>query len=175
MMNLRTQFRDRRRQIAHRDEKNQLIAARLLPFLIDARLPGFYMPLPEEADGMAAAQTPIAAPRVLNLTDMKFYLAHTLAPGSFGVLEPQGEQEVVPDVVIVPMLAFCDGYRIGYGKGYYDRYLASHPACRRIGIAYDEQEACFEPEPWDQRLDVLITPTRTLFYPRPDDQKEGIV
>ncbi|UNT94549.1 5-formyltetrahydrofolate cyclo-ligase [Allobaculum sp. Allo2] len=89
-----------------------------------------------------------------------------LKPGGFGIPEPVSDEEIVPDVLVIPLLVFCDGYRIGYGGGYYDRYLEKHPECLRIGIAFDEQEGQFEPESWDQRLDWIITPTRTLHYDR---------
>ncbi len=95
---------------------------------------------------------------------------YQLERGAFGILEPKGEksgqQEVIPSMIIVPLVAFCDGYRKGYGKGYYDRYLQNHPQSLRVGIAFDQQEASFIHEQWDQRLDVIITETRVLIYPR---------
>ncbi len=96
------------------------------------------------------------------------YDLFNVEPGEFGLLEPcrlEGKKQLeVPEVLLIPLLAFCDGYRMGYGGGYYDRYLAAHSECLRIGIAYDQQEEIFEPAPWDERLDVIVTPTRTLFY-----------
>lgn len=110
------------------------------------------------------------APKVESETTMCFYPLDQLEYGAFGILEPNAkkgsQKEVVPDVIVVPLLAFCDGYRKGYGKGYYDRYLKKHPQCLRIGIAYDQQEAIFIPGSWDERLDVIITETRVLKYPR---------
>lgn len=72
-----------------------------------------------------------------------------------------GEQ-FAPDIVIVPMLAFdTNCYRLGYGGGYYDRYLGNSTAMR-VGIAYDEQERELELELFDVPLDVIITPTRLI-------------
>lgn len=49
---------------------------------------------------------------------------NSLAPGSYGILEPQGEAVGRIDAVLVPGLVFDGrGYRLGYGKGYYDKFL----------------------------------------------------
>ena len=71
---------------------------------------------------------------------------------------------IPPDILLIPLAAFDSaGYRIGYGGGYYDRTLALYRGERQvtaIGIAYDEQEVPnFTPEPHDQPLDYLITPS----------------
>lgn len=111
-----------------------------------------------------------SAPKVESESVMRFYPLDQLERGAFEILEPKGEksgqQEVIPSMIIVPLVAFCDGYRKGYGKGYYDRYLQKHPQSLRVGIAFDQQEASFIHEQWDQRLDVIITETRVLNYPR---------
>ncbi len=67
------------------------------------------------------------------------------------------------DVTVVPLIAFdTDLNRIGFGGGYYDRYL-SRNTTRAIGIAFDEQQCDgIEPEPTDIALDMIITPTRVL-------------
>lgn len=114
----------------------------------------------------------LAAPKVIDDQTIRFYPIENLHPGPFGLLEPggepEGQQEVVPDLLVIPMLAFWNGYRKGYGKGYYDRYLQKHPDCFRLGIAYDEQEDFYQPNDWDQPLDVIVTPTRILDYRNQD-------
>ena len=67
------------------------------------------------------------------------------------------------DVTIVPLIAFDNTLnRIGFGGGYYDRYLSKNPTLA-IGIAFDEQECeCFEKESTDVALDMIVTPTRIL-------------
>jgi len=67
------------------------------------------------------------------------------------------------DVVIVPLVA-CDKNlnRMGFGKGYYDRFLRNRK-CLKIGICHDFQvvdELC--PKEWDVPLDVVITEKRIL-------------
>lgn len=81
----------------------------------------------------------------------------------FGLSEPGPEaKEVDPDILFVPLLAFdLKGYRIGYGKAFFDRGLARLRAKKKIiavGLAFDEQ--CVETvptEPHDERLDYVIT------------------
>lgn len=88
----------------------------------------------------------VAVPRCVEGTrDMIFYVitsAEQLEPGAFGVLEPDvsrcAELDVFSGAVcIVPALAYdMKGYRLGYGKGYYDRYLSSHKGLYNVGIEY---------------------------------------
>ena len=84
-----------------------------------------------------------------------------LYPSGFGTLAPaELAPVVIPDVVIIPLLAFDKkGTRLGYGKGYYDRTLAlmdTKPL--QIGYAFAAQELDFIPrEDHDMPLDLLIT------------------
>lgn len=85
--------------------------------------------------------------------------------GAFGIEEPTGEpSDREPDVVILPMLA-ADGqlHRLGYGGGYYDRYLAAHPAPYKAAIAYDFQIVERVPHcPHDVLPDAVVTDLRIL-------------
>lgn len=65
---------------------------------------------------------------------------------------------VVPDVVLVPCVGFTrEGYRLGYGGGYFDRWLAEHPGVTSIGIAWGISEAHFPIEPHDHPLTIVLT------------------
>ena len=97
---------------------------------------------------------------------MSFYRIDSLAdtaPGVFGVLEPLTNELVSPDefdVMIVPLVAFDERCgRIGYGGGYYDRYLPfTH--CPSIGLAFERQRIDDTmPEVHDHALDMIITET----------------
>ncbi len=76
----------------------------------------------------------------------------------FGTLCPVGD-ELVPDIVFVPLLAFDRrGHRLGYRGGYYDRTLATLPAVRAIGFGFAAQEVPEVPAgPRDLPLEVIFT------------------
>lgn len=68
------------------------------------------------------------------------------------------------DCCITPLLGVnARGYRLGYGKGCYDRYFAEHPTYK-IGLAYDVQRAEFAEEAHDIALDCCVTPSEVIYY-----------
>ncbi|ORO74468.1 5-formyltetrahydrofolate cyclo-ligase [Streptococcus oralis] len=84
-----------------------------------------------------------------------------LVKTSFGLLEPQGDLEVVEpsqiDLIHVPGLAFTrEGYRIGYGGGYYDRYL-EHFAGHTMSTIYPCQVQEFNSENHDIPVQEVLT------------------
>ena len=93
--------------------------------------------------------------------DFVVYDPQQLVKTSFGLLEPQGDLEVVDasqiDLIHVPGLAFTtEGYRIGYGGGYYDRYL-KHFSGHTLSTIYPCQVQDFIPENHDIPVqEVLI-------------------
>jgi 5-formyltetrahydrofolate cyclo-ligase len=88
--------------------------------------------------------------------------------GSFRILEPNATCEKVKksqiDVVLVPGVAFDQKrYRLGFGKGHYDRFFATLPAVFKCGIAYDEQIVeAIDVENHDIPMDILITPSQNV-------------
>jgi 5-formyltetrahydrofolate cyclo-ligase len=88
-----------------------------------------------------------------------------LSKSAFDVSEPVGHEMPAraSDVkaVIIPMLAFDKrGNRLGYGAGYYDRFLTTHPHMTRIGIAFACQELPGIPtDPTDAAMDLIVTDT----------------
>lgn len=110
----------------------------------------------------------VAAPRVRG-KEMDFVLFSSLdelAPGSFGVMEPQGDNIITPEdaLLIMPGVAFdLECNRIGYGGGYYDKYLAEHKALYSIALAYEIQMVDkLEPEGFDVKPDMIITEKRVI-------------
>ncbi len=96
------------------------------------------------------------------LTFLRWTPGARLVDGAFGTAMPQARVELVPSILIVPLLAFDSrGGRLGYGGGHYDRTLDALRPRRRltaIGFAYDVQECREVPrEPTDQALDLIVT------------------
>ena len=109
----------------------------------------------------------IALPRVTGRgKPLDFHLFEAgaqLVPGGFGLSEPGGDwPKVEPDVLAVPLLAFdANGYRVGYGAGFYDRTLAKLRASKTVlaaGFAFSVQEFPDVPhDENDQKLDWAAT------------------
>lgn len=92
-----------------------------------------------------------------------------LVAGGWGIREPHTDAEIVMpneiDFILVPGVAFDRaGFRIGYGKGFYDKLLSSaNPASTRLSAAFDCQIVDAVPnEIHDQRVDIIITPTQKI-------------
>ncbi|KRM21173.1 5-formyltetrahydrofolate cyclo-ligase [Latilactobacillus graminis] len=97
-------------------------------------------------EAMRLAKKQVVIPKTLPNRQMAFYpftVATKLAMSFYGVLEPivtEDSVAVVPDLMLVPGLAFSsDGWRVGFGGGYYDRYLMHHPMST-IALALKPQQ-----------------------------------
>ena len=105
----------------------------------------------------------VAVPRVSGQNMFFFYVEsyNDLTKGNFGILEPKDsamQAEEKDALMIIPGVAYDKtGNRIGYGGGYYDRYLARNPYLRTIAIGYACQMTDkIEPEPTDIRPGQVI-------------------
>jgi len=89
----------------------------------------------------------------------------------WGMVEPKEGKHSKPeeiDLVIVPLLAVDrQGHRIGYGKGYYDKFLKlCRPDCLKIGISFFEPEQSIEEKSNDDiLLNACLTPLRYFIFP----------
>lgn len=83
--------------------------------------------------------------------------------GPFGVLEPRKAlpYEGPIDIGLIPGLAFTlNGRRLGRGKGYFDRFLASYEIQFSVGVAFDFQIVPTLPrQAWDLPVDAIVTPS----------------
>lgn len=125
----------------------------------------------------------IAVPRCIPGTrSMEFHYissVNDLSPGSFGVLEPDESRQVVTDftgcLMLLPALSLDYlGYRLGYGKGYYDRYLAKFTGSL-VGICYsaDIRRHMYHGR-FDRPVDVILTENwiKDVGSRRRDEQKK---
>lgn len=86
----------------------------------------------------------------------------------FSVPEPVAGTVIEPsaiDLVIVPLLCFDQrGYRVGYGKGFYDRFLSQcRNDCQKVGLSFFEPVAMIEDvNEYDVRLDAVVTPSEVF-------------
>jgi len=147
----------------------------LLESLDRSNIIGAYWPIHDELDPRFLMQQlekegfSLALPEVIArdkaLVFRRWGLGDDLVPGMFGTEQPAGDAPVVvPDVLIVPLLAFdADCYRLGYGAGHYDRTLAAHPHVKAFGFAYGAQfveDVAKETHDWP--LQAVITETGTV-------------
>jgi 5-formyltetrahydrofolate cyclo-ligase len=148
------------------------LARRLRPLLEAPAVLGSYAAIGDEIDPAAIEAVAtgrgwrLAFPRVVE-DGLVFHAAAfaALAPGYRGIPEPPaGAPPLTPSLLLVPLLAADRaGNRLGQGGGHYDRTLAALRAAGSpvaVGLAFDVQlVAALAPEPWDQPLDSVATPT----------------
>ena len=113
----------------------------------------------------------VYAPKCSKNGQMNFFLIKSsdeLQKGAYGIPEPTGEIEPViteRTVCIVPAVSFTEiGCRLGYGGGYYDRFLSKNPMLFTIGVCYEdlisETLPCTE---HDVKVKAVITEERTVY------------
>jgi 5-formyltetrahydrofolate cyclo-ligase len=158
----------------------EAVAEHLLsvPELADAHLVLAYNATAEEIDPARAIERlrelgkAVAFPRVESPGILGIHLhaaGDALETGPMGISQPGADAPRVDlasiDAVIVPGVAFdAHGKRLGYGGGFYDRFLPQlRSDCIRIGLAYDEQLVDDLPvAEHDAPVDVVVTPTRVI-------------
>lgn len=162
--------------------KSSEIVNRLLkqPDIIKAKNIFTYVSFRSEVDTHCMIDSFLAKGKVVSvpLSDMKKKiinpfiiksLENDLVPGVFGILEPDlGKIDPVIadkiDIVIVPGAAFSEnGCRIGYGGGFYDRFLQNR-SITSYALAFDFQlvdEVPFDPE-FDMKVDYIVTERRVI-------------
>lgn len=137
-----------------------------------------YMPIGSEIDPrglmgqLATRGTGLCLPDVVApgvpLTFRRWAPGDTLRSGAYGIAVPSPDaEEVQPDMILVPMLAFDRrGYRLGYGGGYYDRTIAALRETKNVlavGLAFSGQVRDDLPVgPHDVRLDWILTESAAL-------------
>lgn len=161
----------KRAQLANRAAFDEKIHKCFLaqPFYREARVIMTYLSYKSEVDThrlikkMLADGKTLCAPVCAPKGKMEAFCFHdfrSLAPSEKGILEPAKNKLVPPeeiDLILVPGCAFQkNGYRLGYGGGYYDRFLPDTRA-KTCGFFYEALKSEFTPEDTDVPLDYIIT------------------
>jgi len=156
-----------------RAEKSGLIARHLMLLIAEGETVMVFTSKEKEVntrpliEALFEQKNPVVVP-IIQKEDVSLRLSYirnmsVLVPSTFGVPEPIGNE--IPakpqdvDTIILPMLGFDRaGGRIGYGAGYYDRFLEKNPDLTKIGIAFGCQEMDGLPiDPNDVRMDLIVT------------------
>ena len=168
MCNIRKKARDARKNI---DKKlhyafSQKICQKIQQFITDKNVIMLYNAIDGEVDVKELKKIPdktflfprVEGEKMIAVKSDRFF------EGSYGITEPIGEEyRGTIDAVIVPLCAFDDNCnRLGFGKGYYDRFL-NNKNCLKIGAAFSCQKTNeIEIKETDIKMDVIITEKEIL-------------
>lgn len=172
---LRSAMRERRRRVPE-DEAGRAglalwLALRERPEFAAALVVGAFHPVRDEVpllpvlEGILSSGKILALPKTAgnSLTFLAVKGLEGFTEGPYGIPEPSQGKPLEPgalDLLLVPGLAFDRrGRRLGYGKGYYDRFLSDVPdRTVTVGVGYAFQATQNLPEePHDRRLSALLT------------------
>jgi 5-formyltetrahydrofolate cyclo-ligase len=123
----------------------------------------------EEAAASGPVCVPVIAGKGKPLVFSRWTSDCAMKDGPFGARIPEVDDFIIPQILIVPLVAFDrSGARLGYGGGFYDRTLEglrARGAVLAIGYAYAAQEASDLPlEPTDQPLDMIVTENEIIEF-----------
>lgn len=122
---------------------------------------GIYLPIKGEVDVRELLEDNkiFCAPKIVNnqIIFVKVDRKMKYQLGKYNILEPIDTEEVTDiDYLIVPSVAIFNNYRLGFGGGYYDRYLSKKRPKHTVGVIYDFQEIQFKIENHDEVLDYYF-------------------
>ena len=134
---------------------------------LEPELLGVYWPLAGEFNPGAlplAQALPFARREPAGMVYRRWDGSEPAAQDECGIATSTGAV-VVPDVVLVPCVGFTrEGFRLGYGGGFFDRWLAEHPGVTTVGLAWSGAETHFPVEAHDCALTLILT-ERELIAP----------
>lgn len=120
-------------------------------------------------DTLLDAGRRVAVPKIIDRTTMLSVPIsgwEALEPDRMGILTPSSDISFDGpfDVAITPGVAFTEaGERLGYGRGYYDRWFAGHDVDTKVAVAFEEQIVESVPtDDFDQKVDLIVTERRLI-------------
>jgi 5-formyltetrahydrofolate cyclo-ligase len=151
------------------------------PEFIESESIGLYLPIGSEVETWDIINHVLNSGRTLLLprivtSDIRYYIVEqkdfyneSFDMNRFGIKEPKVMNGIVDfiDLLIIPGIVFDpNGYRIGYGYGYYDKYLTNKKFSKCIGLGYDFQfiKSRIPIFAYDQRIDILVTESGTHLF-----------
>ena len=120
--------------------------------------------------GMTQALPRVLPEREATMASIAWDASTPMRENRWGIPEPAAGREIAPetiDLVLIPLLAFDrKGQRVGYGKGYYDRFLKRcRGDCMKLGLSFFEPvDSIDDAGEHDVPLDLCITPHRTYGF-----------
>ncbi len=175
----RTYYSEMRNKLANKSEISRQITERLLTLdkIASADLVLTYISIGSEVstglfiESMLIQGKKIAVPKCESGGIMQFHIIKStddLRCGKYSIPEPVADCPIAEitdkTVCIVPGLSFTpDGKRLGYGGGYYDRFLSAYPSIYTIALSFDELIADELPsEPHDIGINAILTEKRMV-------------
>ena len=175
---LRKEVLQKRNSMSHFEisMKSKLIQQKLIesPVFNQSKSIGLYLAIGSEVQtreiinyALDLGKT-VLLPRIMS-NDLRFYVVdqkdfgkNSFDVNRFGIKEPEIDNRPADfiDLLIIPGIVFdMYGFRIGYGYGYYDKYLTNNKFSKSIGLGYDFQliKKTIPILPHDRKIDVLIT------------------
>ena len=182
MKNIREEVLKKLKELSSEEVQkySQSVCGQFIHFVQDPKIfknkkCAFYHPLKEEIDvrllfdWFKKARAIFCYPRLISECEFEMVEGATdFKKNKWDILEPKNGRVVNPveiDFIIVPGVIFNRaGYRMGRGKGFYDRYLSQSTRSYRLSFAYEFQLREFEPNPWDAKVDMLVTSQQVLSF-----------
>ena len=155
-----------------KNKKNLQVKINLISKILKSKnkILGGYFPVNYEVDTFQLMRVlkqkkfKLSLPVVSSKFDMNFYLwdfNEPLSVNKYGIPEPKLKKKVVPEVLLIPMVAFDTKLnRLGYGGGYYDRFLKKNEKNNiiKIGLAIECQKVKKLPtNSFDKKMDYILT------------------
>ncbi len=175
---LRRKFFELRRSLSDKDhhEKSKSLSSHLIKHLNELKSQSVFCYFPFKGEpnikdvllahyDQYSLALPVVEPQLEEMDFLPWLKEEELHLNQYGIPQPQKGKDAValsPDentIILIPALAIDQmGYRLGYGGGYYDRYLFTYPMSIKVGIIFEDFLVDELPrDQWDMALDFIIT------------------